>query len=330
MKEKIDHLKNLLIRLEDRSLRPGLKLPEGVQSRSDLTVAHAARQEIVEISDEAYIPAFKELLSKEKVTINRINLVTYLIRLADKHGNNDIADYVLSLVKKEKTRWINDVSLRELNQSTLQVQNEKEVLFDLANHKDWQIRFASLGLLSKLPQSYHVRVEDLCLKQIEKYPSKQHSLAALASTLYKVGSSKSLSSLKEIVRCAKKSDTISAALHAIDRINGFNELDFYLQTFTQKRDSSVKKFLISLIAKYGDNTQTELMIKRLKSILSRKRQVHWVYIEGTEPEIVTILKFLGRNSSSESKKILKWIADKKLDLLDETERDWVNERLKER
>ena len=69
MEDKIEHLKDLLFRLEDRSLRPGVKLPEGVMLSSDLTIAHTAREEITHISDIEYISAFKELLSSEKITV---------------------------------------------------------------------------------------------------------------------------------------------------------------------------------------------------------------------------------------------------------------------
>ncbi len=328
MEEKIDHLKKILIRLEDRSLRPGVKLPEGVKSRSDLTVAHVARQEINDISDIEYIPAFQELLSKEKVTINKIHLITYLIRLADKHKRNDIADYILGLVKKEKTRWVNDVSLGGLNQSKLEIQTERKFLFELANHKDWQIKFNSLGLLSKLPKEYHSKIEELCLGQIEQYKSKHHSLSVLASTLSKVGTLKSITPLKEIVHSSKKSDTILSALNAIEKINGNKEFEFYLKTYEEKKDSFVKRNLISLISKYGDGSQSELMRKRLKSILSRKRKTNWIYTKGTEPEIVTILTFLERNSKDEFEKMLKWLAEKKMEQLDKTETDWINGKLK--
>jgi len=329
VKEKIDYLKDLLIRLEDNSLRPGLKLPKGVSYQSSLTVAYIAQKEIYEITDIDYISAFKELLSKEKSNKNKINLISNLIHLADKHGRNDIADYILSLVKKEKTRWVNEVSLRVLNKSKLEIQTEREILFDLANHKDSVIRFSSLGLLSKLPTEYHSRIEDLCLKQIERYKPKQHfSLSVLASTLANVGSLKSIPSLKEIVNVSKKSDPILSGLHAIDKINGNNELNFFLKVYEDKRDSFVKWRLIILIINYGDISQTPLMIKRLKSILSRKRKTNWVHQKGSDPEIVSILKFLDIQNKIEFNKILKWIVDKKLKYLDKTETDWINERIK--
>ncbi|MFK7775529.1 MAG: hypothetical protein AB8F94_25530 [Saprospiraceae bacterium] len=328
MKEKIKHLKDLLIRLEDRSLRPDAKLPAGVSYSSDLTISYIARQEINEITDIEYIPVFKELLSKEKVTKNKINLITYLIRLADKHNRNDIADYILGLVRKEKTRWVNDVSLSGLNQSTLEVKNEREILFDLATHKDWQIRFDSFGLLSKLPREYHIRIEELCLDQIEQNKLKDHLLRVLASTLSKVGTKKSIPLLKEVIKNSKKTDVILSGLNAVNKLNGTNELNFFLKTYEEKKDSFVKKNLISLITHHGNSEQTELLSKRLKSILSRKRKTNWVYSKGTEPEIVTILNFLDKNNKEEFEKLLKWITVKKMDKLDNTETDWIKEKMK--
>jgi len=129
-------------------------------------------------------------LETEKRIINRINLITYLIRLADRFGSNEIADYILSLVKKEKTRWINELSLR-----------------------------------------------------------------VLSSALSRVGSLKSIPSLKEIVSISKKSDTILYALGAINKINGKKELDYFIACYHEKRDSSVKRNLIKLIAALGNENQ---------------------------------------------------------------------------
>jgi len=44
MENKKEYLQHLLIRLEDRSLRSGEKLPERVKFSSALTVGHEARQ----------------------------------------------------------------------------------------------------------------------------------------------------------------------------------------------------------------------------------------------------------------------------------------------
>ncbi len=328
MKSKKEYIKDLLIRLEDESLRPEAILPKGVKFQSDLTIAHDARIEIGKLSDEDFIPIFQEFLTIEKVTINRINLITYLIQLANKLKRNDIADYILSLVKTEKTRWINDVSLAGLNQSELKIEHEKDILFELAKHKDWQIRFNALGLLSKLPESYYERIEDFCLGQIKEYKSKHHSLRALALTLSKVGSSKSLPDLKEITLNTKKSNAILAAISAIHQINGKNELEFYLDCFGSKRDSMVKKRLIELICLTGNENQKELLIKRVKSLLSKNRTTNWHYTKGTEPELVTIIKFLDKFAIDDSNKLLNWINEKKSHLLDQTESFWINERIR--
>lgn len=328
MKEKIEHLKELLIRLEDKSLRPGDKLPNGVKFQSDLTIAHTAHEEINGITDINYIPAFMELLSKEKVTINKINLITSLIRLADKHKRNDIADYILSLVKNEKTRWVNDVSISGLHQSKLEIQHQREFLFELADHKTWQIRNDSLKLLARQPVEYHNRIEELCLKQIKQFKFKHHTLVVLASTLSKVGSLKSIPAIKVIVETSKKSDAILAGLNAINKLNGKNELDFFLKIYEEKKDSIVKMTLINLIANYGNISHCDLMTKRVKSILSRKRKTNWVYLNGTEPELVTILNFLDRYNKEDYKKTLKWISEKKMEQLDKAETDWIKEKIK--
>jgi len=326
MSEKKKYIEELLVKLEDKSLRPGLEMPEELSLNSELTVAHEAREEINALEDEAYIPVFQELLVGQKVAKNKINLIRYLIRLADKLDRNEIADYVLNLVREEKGRWVNELALKGLNLSSLKVDKETELLFELAEHKDWQIRFDSLRLLSKLPKEHHERIEALCLDQCEKYKSNNHSLRVLAATLSKVGSSKSMPALRKIISNSTKVPIAISAISAIHEIEGATELKFYIKCFTQNKNSQVKSKLIELIAQYGDEKQKLIMIKRVQALLIRERKTNWAYTSGAKPELVTIIKFLDKHALVDSNNLLQWIVAKKLRFLDETESAWVKGR----
>lgn len=319
-----NYIKDLLERLENQDLRPGLKLPDGVKFSSALTIAHDARKEVNQLDNKDYIPILKKLLSKEKVTIKKIHIIRTLIRVADKLRINEIADYILSFVREEKTRWVKEVAIRGLNESQLQIESEREFLFELAQHKDSKIRFDALGLLSKLSENYHERVEKICLQQIDIYKNKDYSLSVLSRVLLKIGTEKSISALKEIVVESKKSETIVPALEAIYRISNKKEIQFYLENFASKRDTYVKRQLTKLICLSGSEKQSELLTERVKTILRKKRTTNMVYMGGTEPEIVTIIKFLDDHSPKESEKLVNWMRNKKLDFLDETEKKWID------
>jgi len=327
MTDKKEYIKDLLIRLNDQSLRPGLELPEGTGASSKLTVSHTAREEINDLCDEAYIPVFQELLSTEKITRDKYNLVIYLIRLADKFKRNDVADYIIGLVKVEKTREFKSAALAELRRSGLKLENEKEAVFDLAAHKDWQIRFDALGLLSKFPKIFHKRIEALCIDQAEQYRSQHHSLRVIASTLSNVGTSKSIQTLKNIVELSKNSDTIWSAVHAIDKINGMAELDYFVECYGRKKNTYVKSKLIQSISKYGNERHSDLMLSRAKSLLARKRKTNTIYANVQQSELVTIVKFLDTYSTSKSTTLLAFISEKKIESLDETEATWIKARI---
>lgn len=328
MEQKIREIQNLLIKLEDNSLRPGVQLPEGVTFKSDLTVAHLARIEISNLTDIEYIGVFQKLLSTETNTKNKINLIHNLIKLADINEINEIADYVLALVKKEKTRWVNDVSLKSLYESKLIIEKETEILFELSAHKDWQIRNYSIKLLSRLPASFHDRIEQLCFSLIEKFKADSYTIISICYTLYFVGSLDSISFLKSIIKNTNKSEVISSSLSAINKLNGKNELDYFIETFNVAKETFLKRYLISLISKHGGTEQTEIMIERIKTILSSDRKTNMAYLEGSNPEIITILMFLELHNYQEFLRTINWIVTKKTDKLDATESSWINNKIK--
>jgi len=322
-----DYLIDLIARLEDDSLRPGEVLPPNVKFSSKLTISHSAREEADQLKDPAYIPIFQKLLEKEKKTITKIHIIRYLTRLADKVKQKDIPDYVLTFVKQEKTRWVKETALRNLIDSKLEVVNEREFLFELAQNKDWSIRGEAVRLLSKLPEEYHRRVEDLCLQQIPQFKNKHHQLSTFSSALGRVGTDKSIPALKQIVQTSKKSLAVLSALGAISQISGKKEIQFYVDCFKAKRDSFVKKNLVKLICYSGSTAHAPLLIKRVKTLLAKKRKRNVIYTSGTEPEIVTIIKFLDHHATNDSTKLINWIKDKKWDNLDKTETDWLEKRM---
>jgi len=101
-------------------------------------------------------------------------------------------------------------------------------------------------------------------------------------------------------------------------LQGKSELEFYVEMYLLKRDSSIKRYLLELISKYGNIAHSALMVKRLKSVLSKKRTKNWFYVSGQEAEIVTIIRFLQ----------LSWICSEKMESLNESEKSWIKERMK--
>ncbi|MEN7551516.1 HEAT repeat domain-containing protein [Rapidithrix thailandica] len=322
-----EYLDDLLERLENENLRPGLSLPEGVSFQSDLTIAWEARKEVQMLKDPQFIEPLKVRLEKEKVTKKRVHIIQVLVRIADKAGEHSTADYILDLVRNEKVRWIRDVALTALNHSTLKISKEKEYLFELAKHKDWQIKLNTLGLLYRLGQSYSPRIEEVCLELVKVCKKKPHELSSICHVLSKHGSLKSIESLKDIASTNSKAFTVNAAIRALEEINGANELEFFKALFETNRNNDVKSVITQALCKYGDGSVPDLLIKRVKSILSKPRKTSTVYIGEAQPELVHIFTFLMGQQDTRADTIFDFVRKKKLDLLDTTERKWFDENL---
>lgn len=324
----MDYLDDLFTRLENEDLRPGLELPEGVKYQSNLTVAWEARNEAKNLSDKKWIAPLTERLNKEKITKERINIINVLVPLADKCHDNSVADYIIDLVRKEKVRWIRDVALTALNSSNLEINTEKEYLFELIQNKDWQITLNALGLIKRLDSSYSERIEKICLELLNKYRKKPHELSSICNVLSKHGTKKSIEPIKEIARNNSKAFTVNSALRAVENIDGKNELDFFIEIFQNNRNNDVKSTVSQALCKFGDERAIELLIKRAKSILSKNRKTRTIYVGGAKPELVHILEFLTQHEDKRIDKLIEFISKKRIEFMDETELNWFNKNIK--
>lgn len=327
----MNYLDDLFARLGNDDLRPGLELPKGVTYKSDLTISWEARKEAKKLSEKKWILPLKERLEKEKITKQRINIINVLVPLAQKCNDNSIADYIINLVKKEKVRWIRDVALTALNSSNLEIETEKEYLFELIQNKDWQITLNALGLIKRLDASYSNRIEKNCLELLNKYKKKPHELSSICNVLSKHGTKKAIKAIKEVAKNNSKAFAVNSALRAIENIDGANELDFFIEIFQNNRNNDVKSMISQSLCKFGDERVFEILIKRVKNILSKHRKTKIIYVGEAKPELVHILEFLTQKKDKKDKrvdKLIEFINNKKVKFMDETELKWFNEKVR--
>lgn len=326
-KSDLDYLDDLFLRLENDNLKPGLKLPEGVSYQSNLTFSWEAHKEAKNLSDKKWIAPLQERLDREKNTKEKINIINVLVPLADKCQEHIIADYILSIVKNEKTRWVRDVALSALNNSKLKINKEKEYLFELVKEKDWQITLNSLGLLKKLNRKYSNRIEETCLSLISTSQNKPHELCAICNVLAKHGDKKSIEAIKEICRNNSKAFLVNSAIHALEEINGNKEIDFFVEIFNTNRNKDVKPTITKALCRFGDENIIEILIKRAKTIVTKKRKTEIIYLGDSKPEIIYILEFLTKMNDQRINELIDFIRFKKIDNLDKTELKWFNKNI---
>lgn len=106
-------------------------------------------------------------------------------------------------------------------------------------------------------------------------------------------------------------------------------MDVFLEMIRQKKNSFVKSALTEFISKHSDDRAIDILVDRVKKILSIKRNINMNYGKDQHPEIVHAFKYLTKLESVDSRitKLKTWILEKKMVYLDETEANWVNENI---
>ncbi len=321
------YLQDLIDRIGDDSLREGLTLPEGTSYSSALTVSHEARLEAKQLTDAKLIKPLKEMLEQEKKTVRKIHILHVLIPLADRNHDHSMSEYILNFVKQEKTRWVRDVALHGLSNTNLEIHQEQEYIFELVEHKDWQIQSGALGLMKKLDRSYSSRIEDVCIKLIKVKIKKPYILEHICGVLSRHGTKKCIPSMKDIIKNNTKAFALSSALVIINKFAGKEELDYFIEFFKTNRNADVKRTITNIVCEHGDKTVVDLIIKRAKSILSKQRKENIAY-GNSKPELVIILEFVASVDDNKYKKLIEFIKNKKMDYLDETELKWFDEDIR--
>ena len=326
MNEKIEHLISELL---DDSLAPGETLEPGVRYDSSKTVAAKARERIKELESED-ISHIKEVIINDKNKDRRNQAYTLLSSLAQKLNEPDLIHFLIKQLEKEKNKSFIGLNLSGISWCKLRLNQCSDIVLKFAENKNSHIKHSAIQVLS-LYDSNKKQIEDFLI-EILNNSKDEYDLTYTNSTLQVQGTSKSIESLRNVIQENKKSDLLNTGLYALDRIDGANQVDFFLKMLHEKKDAFVKSTLTELIAKHSDERAIEALIDRVKKILSRKRTTNMHYGKDQFPEIVHALRYLTKFESEDSRitKLKTWVLDKKMDYLDETETAWVEKSIKSR
>lgn len=327
MKDKTEYLNSLIDRIGDDNLRQGETLPEDTSFDSSLTVSWEARNEAKKLDNADLIEPLKILLLNEKEARKRTNIIWVLILLAEKNDVHEISDFILDKLKSEKTQRVKSSILESLAFSDLKVTNELNYIFELMQDKNSHISDSAIKILAKSSDASAEKAEETCLKLLDKYANKPHSLRILCDVLKTYGSKNSLNKLKLIAKNNNKSFVKISAMYAIADIDGQNQVEFFKEMLVDSKNIETKGKASYFLCQFADENHIEILISRVKSILSKKRKSNFHYTEDSKPEIVYILEFLMKFDDKRVKKLIDFIAVKKLDFLDETELNWLKQNI---
>ncbi len=326
MEEKIE---KLITDLLDDSLAAGEKLEPGVRYDSSKTVAAKARGRISELQT-VDIPAIKNIISNEKNKDRRNQAYSLLSGIAQKYSDPELIHFLIEQLNTEKNKSFIGLKLSGISSCKLKLKDHSNIILDFARSKNSSIRHSAIQVLA-LYNSDLEKIEDFLI-EILIHSKDEYDLYYSNISLQKIGTKKSIEPLKKVIRENKKVDLLITGIYALGRIDGFNQLDFFLEMIREKKDSFVKSTLTELITTHADNRAIEVIIDRVKKILSRKRSTNIHYGKDQYPEIVYALTYLTKyeNEYPRISKLKKWIVEKKMDFLDETETNWIVENIKSR
>ena len=322
MKEKINQL---ITRLLDDSLAPGETLPAGTSFDSSKTVAAKASPEIKELSVEA-IPVLKDLILLEKNNDRKRKAYSILQVLTSNFEDLKLAYFIIDQSAQEKNKYIISSNLDGLKWSMLQLEERQDIILQFTESKVWQIRHSAISLLG----SYTTQKEliESRLIQILETSNDEYDLTYANGALSKIGSKKSAEALKKIITEHKKADILTTAIYALGKVDGPNQVNFFIEMIPFHKGPFIKSSLIELIAKHApDGRAIDVMIERIKSILAKERKTNYGYGKDQQPEVVHAIQYLQKYKTQDARipALEKWILEKKVSFLDETEKKWVLE-----
>jgi hypothetical protein len=116
-----------------------------------------------------------------------------------------------------------------------------------------------------------------------------------------------------------KGDIRHSALNAISELGDDSFLPLFVKGL-EDRSVDVKAYALLGIAKHGDASAIQPVIKRVKTMLKRKRQIQ-------SNEILTAFRFLNRYRQSDKTipELFDWIIMKRWDVLFDEEQQWLTE-----
>lgn len=294
---------------------------------SSKTVGAKARDRIKEL-EPGDISHIKEVIVNDKNKDRRNQAYTLLSNLAQKLNEPDLIHFLIKQLEKEKNKSFIGLNLSGISWCKLRLSQYSDIVLRFAENKNSHIRHSAIQVLS-LYESNKEQIEDFLIKVLNS-SKDEYDLIYTNSTLQVQGTSKSVKSLKNVIQENKKSDLLNTGLYALDRIDGANQVDFFLKMLHDKKDAFVKSTLTELIAKHSDERAIDTIIDRVKKILSRKRMTNMHYGRDQFPEIVHALRYLTKFETEDSRiaNLKIWILEKKMDYLDETETVWVENNIK--
>ncbi|MEC2074869.1 HEAT repeat domain-containing protein [Metabacillus fastidiosus] len=262
-----------------------------------------------QLEDTSFIPFLNDLLEKSKDIEMRKNIYFILGKIGNNTGDERVVNILLKCLEVEMNKYILESVLDGIaDQKNIP---DYSPLIKFLDDKRHSVRHRVIRTLSRCN---HREVEDALIKVIDK-SQDQYDLQYAGGSLSNIGTSKSIPHLIRLLNRVK-GDTKCVTLYALEVLGNSTLLPIFMEAM-EDRSPAVKSSALSGILKYGDETAVDIVYKRVKTVLARKRKIE-------SYELVPAFEFLMRykENNEKIKKLFEWIKLKKWDCLVEEEKDW--------
>ncbi len=262
-------------------------------------------------TDTTLISFLSDLLEKSKKESIKRNIYFILGKIGENTGDKRVVEILLQRIGIETNKYTLDTILERIE--------EQEVIPDCypiikcVYDVRGSVRHSAIIALGKCKNS---DAEDALIKVIRN-SKDEYDLCYAIGSLSMMGTTKAIQDILPLFK-NEKGEVRRAALCAIDTLGGSAFLPLYMEALGD-RSLSVKYYALLAIKNHGDETAIDVVYKRVRTILSKKRKIN-------SDELVAAFEFLNqfKNHDEKIEKLLEWIKSKKWDFLSDREKEGFN------
>lgn len=263
------------------------------------------------LTDTTLISFLSDLLEKSKKESIKRNIYFILGKIGENTGDKRVVEILLQRIGIETNKYTLDTILERIE--------EQEVIPDCypiikcVSDVRGSVRHSAIIALGKCKNS---DAEDALIKVIRN-SKDEYDLCYAIGSLSMMGTTKAIQYILPLFK-NEKGEVRRAALCAIDTLGGSAFLPLYMEALGD-RSLSVKYYALLAIKNHGDETAIDVVYKRVRTILSKKRKIN-------SDELVAAFEFLNqfKNHDEKIEKLLEWIKSKKWDFLSDREKEGFN------
>jgi len=313
------YLLDLLMRMSERSDRI-ISLPDGAMGSNPDAKFIKAFDEARTLNQAEYVPALCAFVEKSKDEEIKQSAYKCLSFVYKNTNETAIINYLIARLAVEKKDWTLWAILSGIHGFKKPIPMDVEIgnILALTSHKKHLVRDMAIQSLQSTgnPQAEEKLIE-IITNNTDKY-----LLVYANATIRKIGTVKSIPALLKLTE-HKKEDVAATALMAILDISDQS----FLPLFIKHLQTGKQKYLgLEGVVKYGGIAESEYVIKRVKELVSKKRNVHFI-LQAAETELTLAMRFLSAYSreSKKIKELYQLLNGKKSDLLWPEEKKWLAE-----